>query len=190
MNQKAALRLVRNKRNKKIVGSTIGAATAAALQYQLWKATDPQKAAFAREGVKFAGSFQGLDGQYRRYQNGRKIEKQQAKILSNKKGISYKDAYKQVRKPYDGAYHEARNKWKESKSKYGKNDPRTLRDKMKYREELYRSSRKDLMDKSGHYVHERTMSNSFINNYGANASMYGGRAAEYQRMARKAGLKG
>lgn len=33
-------------------------------------------------------------------------------------------------------------------------------------------------------------SNSFINNYGANASMYGGRAAEYQRMARKAGLKG
>ena len=139
---------------------------------------------------EFAGSFQGLDGQYRRYQNGRKIEKQQAKILSNKKGISYKDAYKQVRKPYDGAYHEARNKWKESKSKYGKNDPRTLRDKMKYREELYRSSRKDLMDKSGHYVHERTMSNSFINNYGANASMYGGRAAEYQRMARKAGLKG
>ena len=34
---------------------------------------------------EFAGSFQGLDGQYRRYQNGRKIEKQQAKILSNKK---------------------------------------------------------------------------------------------------------
>lgn len=61
---------------------------------------------------------------------------------------------------------------------------------MKYREELYRSSRKDLMDKSGYYVHERTMSNSFINNYGSNASMYGGRAAEYQRMARKAGLKG
>ena len=139
---------------------------------------------------EFAGSFQGLDGHYRRYKNGRKIEKQQAKILSNKKGISYKDAYKQVRKPYDGAYHAARDKWKESKAKYGKNDPRTLRDKMKYREELYRSSRKDLMDKSGYYVHERTMSNSFINNYGANASMYGGRAAEYQRMARKAGLKG
>nr|DAV71843.1 MAG TPA: hypothetical protein [Caudoviricetes sp.] len=55
MNQKAALRLTRNKRNKKIVGGTIGAATAAALQYQLWKVTDPQKAAFAREGVKFAG---------------------------------------------------------------------------------------------------------------------------------------
>lgn len=55
MNQKAALRLTRNKRNKKIVGGTIGAATAAALQYQLWKATDPQKAAFAREGIKFAG---------------------------------------------------------------------------------------------------------------------------------------
>lgn len=73
---------------------------------------------------EFAGSFQGLDGQYRRYQNGRKIEKQQAKILSK------------------------------------------------------------------YYVHERTMSNSFINNYGANASMYGGRAAEYQRIARKAGLKG
>ena len=55
MNQKAALRLVRNKRNKKIVGGALGAATAAAMQYQLRKATDPQKAAFAREGVKFAG---------------------------------------------------------------------------------------------------------------------------------------
>ena len=55
MNQKAALRLVRNKRNRKIVGGALGAATAAAIQYQLWKATDPQKAAFAREGVKFAG---------------------------------------------------------------------------------------------------------------------------------------
>lgn len=43
---------------------------------------------------------------------------------------------------------------------------------------------------SGYYVHERTMSNSFINKYGANASMYGGRAAEYQRIARKSGLKG
>lgn len=139
---------------------------------------------------EFAGSFQGFDGQYRRYQNGRKIEKQQAKILSNKKGISYKDAYKQVRKPYDGAYHEARNKWKESKAKYGKNDPRTKRDEMKLNQELYRSSRKDLMDKSGYYVHERTMSNGFINTYGAKAGMYAGRAAEYQRMARKAGLKG
>lgn len=55
MNQKAALRLVRNKRNRKIVGGALGAETAAAMQYQLWKATDPQKAAFAREGVKFAG---------------------------------------------------------------------------------------------------------------------------------------
>ena len=47
--------VVRNKRNRKIVGGALGAATAAAMQYQLWKATDPQKAAFAREGVKFAG---------------------------------------------------------------------------------------------------------------------------------------
>lgn len=139
---------------------------------------------------EFAGSFQGLDGQYRRYQNGRKIEKQQAKILSNKKGISYKDAYAQVRKPYDGAYNAARDKWKESKAKYGKNDPRTRRDKMKYNEELYKSTRRDMTDKSGHYAYERTMTNSFINNYGARASMYAGRAAEYQRMARNAGLKG
>lgn len=55
MNQKAALRLVRNKRNKKIIGGAATAATTAALQYQLWKATDPQKAAYVREGVKFAG---------------------------------------------------------------------------------------------------------------------------------------
>lgn len=55
MNQKAALRLVRNKRIKKVVGTTAGIAGGAATQYMLWKATDPQKAAFAREGVKFAG---------------------------------------------------------------------------------------------------------------------------------------
>ena len=55
MNQKAALRLVRNQRNKKIIGSTLGAASAAALQYQLMKVTDPQRAAYVKEGVKLAG---------------------------------------------------------------------------------------------------------------------------------------
>lgn len=55
MNQKAALRLVRNQRNKKIVGGTLGLATTAALQYQMMKATDPQKAAYIKDGVKLTG---------------------------------------------------------------------------------------------------------------------------------------
>lgn len=56
MNQKAALRLVRNKRNKKIAGGVIGAASTAAVQYQLMKVTNPQQAAYAKAGVKFAGA--------------------------------------------------------------------------------------------------------------------------------------
>ncbi len=55
MNQKAALRLVRNKRNKKIIGGATAAATTAAIQYQMLKATDPQKAAYIKDGVKLAG---------------------------------------------------------------------------------------------------------------------------------------
>ena len=55
MNQKAALRLVRNQRNKKIAGGVLGAATTAALQYQMMKVTDPQKAAYIKDGVKMAG---------------------------------------------------------------------------------------------------------------------------------------
>ena len=46
-----------------------------------------------------------LDGQYRHIENARKLEKNQAKLLSNKKNISYKDALKEVRKPiYGEAY--------------------------------------------------------------------------------------
>ena len=55
MNQKAALRLVRNKRNKKIIGGAAAATTTAAIQYQMLKATDPQKAAYIKDGVKLAG---------------------------------------------------------------------------------------------------------------------------------------
>lgn len=55
MNKKAALRLVRNTRNKKIIGGALSAATTAALQYQLMKATDPQKADYIKDGVKMAG---------------------------------------------------------------------------------------------------------------------------------------
>lgn len=55
MNQKAALRLVRNKRIKKVVGTTAGVAAGAATQYMLWKATDPRKAAAAEMGAKVLG---------------------------------------------------------------------------------------------------------------------------------------
>ena len=64
MNQKAALRLVRNQRNKKIAGGALGLATTAALQYQMMKATDPQKAAYIKDGVKLAGSMAGKAAKY------------------------------------------------------------------------------------------------------------------------------
>lgn len=131
-----------------------------------------------------------IDGQYRRIQNGWKIEKQKAKILSNKKGISYKDAYKQIRKPYDGSTDAARAKWKESAKEYGKRDPRTLRDKMNYRSEHNKSMRKDLIDKSGFYALERTQTNSYINDYGRFAERNKRKAMNYSQMARNAGLKG
>ena len=131
-----------------------------------------------------------IDGQYRRYQNGRKIEKQKAKILSNEKGISYGDAYKQIRKPYDGAKDAAKAKWKESAAKYGKRDPRTLRDKMKYRAEANRATQKDMTDKSGFYAYERTQTNAYINDYGKFAERNMHKAMNYGRMARNAGLKG
>lgn len=55
MNQKAELRLVRNKRNKKIIGGVLGTATTAAAQYQIMKATNPEQAAQIKNGVKMAG---------------------------------------------------------------------------------------------------------------------------------------
>lgn len=64
MNQKAALRLVRNKRIKKVVGGAATAATTAALQYQMMKATNPQKAENIKKGVKLAGKAAGKAAKY------------------------------------------------------------------------------------------------------------------------------
>ena len=55
MNRKAALRLVRNQKIKKGVSGAVAAASAAALQYQLMKVTDPQKAENVKGLVKVAG---------------------------------------------------------------------------------------------------------------------------------------
>lgn len=86
MNQKAELRLARNKRNKKIIGGAAAAATTAALQYQLLKATDPQKAAFAKEGVKMAG----------------KAAKYGAKYGTKRAGETAKKAYNVAKYAVDG----------------------------------------------------------------------------------------
>lgn len=75
MNKKAELRLSRNKRNKKIVGGVLGAATTAALQYQLIKATDPQKAAYAKEGVKMAGKAAKYGAKYGAKHAGEAVKK-------------------------------------------------------------------------------------------------------------------
>ena len=59
MNRKAALRLVRNQKIKKGVGGALAAASAAALQYQLMKVTDPQKAENVKGLVKGASKVAG-----------------------------------------------------------------------------------------------------------------------------------
>lgn len=59
MNKKAALRLVRNQKIKKGVSGALAAGSAAALQYQLMKVTDPQKAENVKSLVKGAGKVAG-----------------------------------------------------------------------------------------------------------------------------------
>ena len=59
MNKKAALRLVRNQKIKKGVSGALAAGSAAALQYQLMKVTDPQKAENVKALVKGAGKVAG-----------------------------------------------------------------------------------------------------------------------------------
>ena len=64
MNQKAALRLVRNQRIKKGVTAAATATTTAALQYQMMKVTDPKKAEFIKRTVKAAGKAAGKAAKY------------------------------------------------------------------------------------------------------------------------------
>lgn len=64
MNQKAALRLVRNQKIKKGVAGALAAGSAAALQYQLMKATDPQKAENVKGLVKGVGKVAGRAAKY------------------------------------------------------------------------------------------------------------------------------
>ena len=64
MNQKAALRLVRNQKIKKGVAGALAAGSAAALQYQLMKVTDPQKAENVKGLVKGVGKVAGRAAKY------------------------------------------------------------------------------------------------------------------------------
>ena len=64
MNQKAALRLVRNQKIKKGVSGALAATSAAALQYQLMKVTDPQKAENIKGLVKGASKIAGKAVKY------------------------------------------------------------------------------------------------------------------------------
>ena len=64
MNQKAALRLVRNQKIKKGVAGAVSGASALALQYQLMKVTDPQKAENIKRMAKGAANVAGRAAKY------------------------------------------------------------------------------------------------------------------------------
>lgn len=131
-----------------------------------------------------------LDGHYRHIENARKLEKNQAKLLSNKKNISYKDALKEVRKPIYGEAYKSQERYEKSKEKYGKKDPRTKRDKAVWDSNHSLASFQDQVKKSGHYAHESTITNGYINklyNDGVRSSQ---KAQRFNALAKQAGLKG
>ena len=52
MNQKALLRLYRNKKVKRVIGKTAAIGTTAAAQYQIMKSTNPEKVAAIKRSIK------------------------------------------------------------------------------------------------------------------------------------------
>ena len=68
-----------------------------------------------------------------RYSNNKSLENNQAKLLSNKKGISYKDAKAEIRSKTWGKSDAAKAAYKETKSQYGRKDLRTKAAKSDYK---------------------------------------------------------
>ena len=122
----------------------------------------------------------------------------QRRVISNrgaakaqkKKNISYKDALKEVRKPIYGEAYKSQERYEKSKEKYGKKDPRTKRDKAVWDSNHSLASFQDQVKKSGHYAHESTITNGYINklyNDGVRSSQ---KAQRFNALAKQAGLKG
>nr|DAT42235.1 MAG TPA: hypothetical protein [Caudoviricetes sp.] len=116
-----------------------------------------------------------MDAQLVRIHNHNKLDKANAKILSNKKGISLKDARKEIAsKDYKNSW-DAKKKYKQAEEKYGKDDIRTKRAKMKYNSLRNLDTANSLIRRSGSYVYDQTRTNADINRYRKNGMMYAGR---------------
>ena len=120
----------------------------------------------------------------------------QRRVISNRgaakaqKNISYKDALKEVRKPIYGEAYKSQERYEISKEKYGKKDPRTKRDKAVWDSNRALASYTDQIRKSGHYAHERTITNGYINNLYDQGVRSSQKAKRFNEIAKQAGLKG
>lgn len=115
------------------------------------------------------------DAQLVRIHNNNKLDKAKAKILSNKKGISLKDARKEIAsKDYKDTW-DTKKKYDEAKSKYGKSDVRTKRAKMKYKATSHRDTANSMIRRSGSYIFDSTRTNADINFHRKQAMTYAGR---------------
>ena len=79
------------------------------------------------------GGLTGSTPENVRYMNNRSLEKQRAKVLSNKTGITYKEAKQQMRSKTWGKSDAAKAAYKETKSQYGRKDLRTRAAKSDYK---------------------------------------------------------
>lgn len=114
------------------------------------------------------------DAQLVRIHNNNKLDKAKAKILSNKKGISLKDARKEIAsKDYKDTW-DTKKKYDEAKSKYGKSDVRTKRAKMKYKATSHRDTANSMIRRSGSYIFDATRTNADINFHRKQAMTYAG----------------
>ena len=130
-----------------------------------------------KDELKSALTLGALDAQAIRIHNHNKMDKQRAKILSNKKGISLKDARKEIS---DKDYKNSRNAektYKEAKEKYGKKDIRTKRAKLKYKSLRNLDNANSMIKRSGSYVYDQTRTNAEINRYRKSGAMYAARYA-------------
>lgn len=115
------------------------------------------------------------DAQLVRIHNNNKLDKAKAKILSNKKGISLKDARKEIAsKDYKDTW-DTKKKYDDAKSKYGKSDVRTKRAKMKYKATSHRDTANSMIRRSGSYIFDTTRTNAGINFHRKQAMTYAGR---------------
>lgn len=123
-----------------------------------------------------------MDAQYIRIRNHNKLDKANAKILSNKKGISLKDARKEIAsKDYKDTF-AYKKKYDDAKSKYGKKDIRTKRAKMKYKAIREFDTSTSMAKRSGNYVFDRTNTNAYILGHHRRGMTY---AARYRGMGGK-----